>query len=154
MRPISRRLRIWLISLALVVTAGLAACNSAPAATPTPPPPPSTAPASVPASTPAPAASAVIDLVAQNLSFNMSTITVPAGAAVTVNFSNKDSVNHNFAVYQNLPGSQVNPVFVGPTIAPGNTVYKFTAPAAAGNYFFECDVHPQNMNGTFIVTIP
>ena len=156
---------------------GLSACGSPPAATvppatapvstsPIPVIPPSTitaippiitspVPPPVPVSTPTPGPNVTIDLVAQSLSFNMSTITVPAGASVTVNFNNKDSVSHNFAVYQNLAGGQTKPIFVGSIITgPGSAVYIFTAPAAAGSYFFECDVHPQSMNGTFVVTVP
>jgi hypothetical protein len=28
---------------------------------------------------------------------------------------------------------------------------KFTAPSTPGTYYFHCDVHPDQMNGTFIV---
>jgi plastocyanin len=109
------------------------------------------------ATSPTPAASGqdvTIDLTAQNMAFDKSTITVPAGASVTVNFNNKDGgIPHNFSVYQNVSGGQTKPVFVGNIITgPSTTVYKFTAPAAPGNYFFECDVHPQIMTGIFVVT--
>jgi plastocyanin len=41
-----------------------------------------------------------IDLVARNIAFDKSTITVPAGAMVTINFDNQDSgIPHNFSVY-------------------------------------------------------
>ena len=85
----------------------------------------------------------------------MKTITVPAGATVTVNMTNNDGVLHNLAVYQTLNGGQTKPVFVGNIVAAlESTIYTFTAPTEAGSYFFECDVHPFFMNGTFIVTIP
>ncbi len=101
-------------------------------------------------SSPAPV---TIDLTAQSISFDKSSITVPAGAIVTVNFNNKDSgIPHNFAVYQNVSGGQPKAIFVGKTITgPAQTTYQFTAPAAGSNYFFECDVHPTQMNGSFIV---
>jgi plastocyanin len=94
-----------------------------------------------------------INLVAQNIAFNMSTITVPSGASVTVNFNNMDGgIPHNFAVYQNIAGGQTKPVFVGDTIVgPKTIVYQFTAPSAAGDYFFDCDVHPTVMFGKFVV---
>jgi plastocyanin len=41
-----------------------------------------------------------IGLLAKDFAFNTSTITVPAGANVTVNFDNQDaSIGHNLAVY-------------------------------------------------------
>jgi plastocyanin len=95
-----------------------------------------------------------IDLTAQNTSFDKSTISVPAGSNVTVNFNNKDSgMAHNFSVYQTLNGGQTKPIFIGNTIVgPSKATYRFTAPSVAGTYFFECDVHPSVMNGTFVVT--
>jgi plastocyanin len=92
-----------------------------------------------------------IDLVAKNIAFDLSTITVPAGAQVTVNFDNQDSgIPHNFAVYTDSSAS--TPIFVGQIITgPKTATYTFTAPATPGSYFFRCDVHPTIMTGTFIV---
>jgi hypothetical protein len=94
-----------------------------------------------------------ISLTAQNMSFDKSSISVPSGASVTVNFNNKDTgVPHNFAVYQTLAGGQTKAIYVGDTITGQRTItYKFVAPAGPGNYFFECDVHPLQMNGTFVI---
>jgi plastocyanin len=92
-----------------------------------------------------------INLVAQNLAFNMSTITVPAGAHVTINFNNMDSLGHNFSLYMN--SSAPPPAIFQGTIVPGasTTTYTFTAPSAPGTYFFRCDLHPTIMTGSFIV---
>jgi len=92
----------------------------------------------------------VIDLTAHNIAFNKSTITVPAGANVTVDFTNEDDgVPHNFAVYDSNLRS--NSIFVGEIITgPAETNYTFTAPDETGTYYFQCDVHP-SMNGQFIV---
>jgi outer membrane protein assembly factor BamB/plastocyanin len=93
---------------------------------------------------------ATVDLVAENIAFNTDTITVPAGAEVTVNFDNRDSVPHNFAVYENP--SAMTPIFVGEIFTgPGEMTYTFTAPDEPGTYFFRCDVHPTAMRGDFIV---
>jgi len=94
---------------------------------------------------------ATVDLTAENIKFDKSTITVPAGATVTVNFNNKDSgVPHNFAVYADSSASQN--IFKGDTVTgPATTTYTFTAPATPGTYFFRCDVHPQQMTGDFVV---
>jgi plastocyanin len=92
---------------------------------------------------------ATVDLAAANLAFNASTITVPAGAEVTVNFDNMDDgIPHNVAVY--MDSSATEEIFVGETIT-AETTYTFTAPEEPGTYFFRCDVHPQQMTGDFIV---
>ena len=121
---------------------------SAPAPAPAPTPPP--APLPGPASTPAQPSvqSVTIDLVAQRMAFDQKNITVPAGASVTMNFTNKDSIPHNFALYTDSSAS--TPIFVGQIISSSSIVYKFTAPTTPGNYFFRCDVHPTTMTGTFV----
>jgi len=92
-----------------------------------------------------------IGLTAQNMAFNTSTITVPAGAMVTMNFDNRDSgIPHNFAAYTDSSASKS--IFVGEVITgPETTTYTFTAPSDPGTYFFRCDVHPTTMTGQFIV---
>ncbi|WP_221056356.1 cupredoxin domain-containing protein [Methanoculleus chikugoensis] len=92
----------------------------------------------------------VVNLTAENTAFNTSTITVPAGANVTVHFVNKDDgISHNFAVYDSNLRSRS--IFVGDIITgPAETNYTFTAPSEPGTYYFQCDVHP-SMNGNFIV---
>jgi plastocyanin len=135
---------VLVLSLSAV---GLAACSS----------PSSPAPPSVPAgSSSSPSSSAsgntiTIDLVAKNVAFDKSTITVPAGADVTVNFDNEDAgIPHNFSVYTD--SSAKTAIFVGEIISGPKTItYHFTAPTQPGTYFFRCDVHPTIMTGTFIV---
>ncbi len=131
----------------------LTACTSAPAPTSSTPPPTTptgTPPVTTPTTTPT-ANAVTIDLVAQNIAFNTNKITVPAGAEVTVNFNNKDSVPHNLAVY-NDSSATAPAIFQGQIVAgPGTVTYKFTAPSTAGTYFFRCDVHPTLMTGSFVV---
>ncbi len=93
-----------------------------------------------------------IYLQAMNIAFNMSTITVPAGAQVTVHFSNMDSgIFHNFAVYTD--SSATTSIFTGtPIQGVASTTYTFTAPSTPGTYFFRCDIHPTLMTGSFVVT--
>jgi plastocyanin len=102
--------------------------------------------------TPAPSGNNVtINLVAKNMAFDKSTITVPAGAEVTINFDNQDSgIPHNFAVYTNA--SATSPIVVGQIITGPKTInYTFTAPTTPGTFFFRCDVHPRTMTGIFVV---
>jgi plastocyanin len=92
-----------------------------------------------------------INLTAQNMAFDKSTITVPAGAIVTINFNNKDSITHNFSVYTD---SSATPpaIYQGQIITgPKTTTYTFTAPTTPGTYFFRYDIHPALMSGKFIV---
>jgi plastocyanin/uncharacterized membrane protein YozB (DUF420 family) len=95
--------------------------------------------------------SVTVDLVAEDNAFDKSTITVPAGARVTVNFNNRDSgVPHNFAVYETEDAQKV--IFVGQIVTGlAKTEYAFDAPAVPGTYFFRCDVHPTLMTGQLIV---
>ena len=82
--------------------------------------------------------------------YDKNTLTVPAGAPVTVQFTNNDSIIHNFAVYDTKGGKELytGDLFKGPNVTKDE---KFTAPAKAGNYYFQCDVHPDQMNGTLVV---
>jgi plastocyanin len=106
----------------------------------------------VPASTPAGSITKMITLTAKNMAFDTSTITVPAGSTVVMSFVNNDAnIPHNFALYTDR--SATGRIFVGDIVTGVKTVtYSFTAPSAPGNYFFRCDVHPETMTGTFVVT--
>jgi len=109
-------------------------------------------PAPAPAPAPAPGGQTVnIDLTAQNVTFSLSTITVPAGAHVVVNFTNQDAMPHDLAVYTDSSARQV--IFRGQIITGPNAsvTYSFTAPSQPGTYFFRCDVHPTLMMGQFVV---
>jgi plastocyanin len=89
--------------------------------------------------------------VAKNLAFVKRTITASPGAAITVTLNNQDAgVSHNVSFYTNK--SATTKIFVG-DLDPGPATRdeKFTAPTAPGNYFFRCDVHPDQMTGTFVV---
>ena len=89
-------------------------------------------------------------LEARDVSYNTATVTVPAGALVTITFTNNDIVTHNFAVYESAAAANV--IFRGEIIRPGTVDYRFNAPSQPGTYFFRCDVHPTFMIGDFIVT--
>ncbi len=88
---------------------------------------------------------------AKGFAFNVSTMTVPAGANMTINFDNMDpGVEHNFAVYETPESTK--PIFRGDEITgPSKISYKFMAPIQPGSYSFRCDDHPGQMNGNFVV---
>jgi glucose/arabinose dehydrogenase/plastocyanin len=106
---------------------------------------------SVPA-TSAPSATTQITLTARNFAFDTDRITVPAGSTVVMTFANNDAgIPHNFALYTDKTAK--TKIFAGDLVTGIKTVtYTFTAPSAPGDYFFRCDVHPELMTGTFIVT--
>jgi plastocyanin len=130
--------------IAASILISVAACSSSSA---------SQAPVSSATSTQASAAAgntATINIIAQNMAFDQSTITVKAGAQVTMILNNKDSMPHNVAIYTDSTAAQLiykGEVFTG----PATRTYTFTAPSNPGTYFFRCDVHPAKMTGQFIV---
>ena len=93
-----------------------------------------------------------VEVVAQNVAFNIRELRVNTGGQVRVRLDNREPVQHNIAFYQSAttltpvsPGS-VGITFMGPAV--DDTA--FDVPRA-GNYFFRCDVHPTTMMGSFIV---
>ncbi len=136
-----------LVMVVILLMLTLAACSSTSSPTPTATGNQATTSSRAPTATSTAGAATNINLTAQNLSFDKTSITVPAGAQVTINFSNKDSgITHNFAVYTDSSAS--NKIFAGDMVAgPGNKTYTFTAPSKPGTYFFRCDVHPTQMTG-------
>jgi predicted lipoprotein with Yx(FWY)xxD motif/plastocyanin len=131
----------------------------APVATTTPtatPVPPTSTPTSTPITTPSPtqtptAQNVSVTLTAKGISFDKKTITVPAGAHVTMTFNNQDNgIPHNFALYTD--SSAQTQIYIGSIVTgPTTTTYTFDAPAQTGTYFFRCDIHPTTMTGSFIV---
>jgi plastocyanin len=91
-----------------------------------------------------------VRVTANNFAFDRSTITVPAGSRVIVEFVNEDRVGHNMAFYSSPSLSTI--LYKGEIISgPRSITYSFIAPATPGIYYFRCDPHP-NMDGQFIVT--
>jgi plastocyanin len=92
-----------------------------------------------------------VTLVAQNLSFDLSSIAASAGVGVTVTLDNQDAgVLHNVAFYTNPSASSA--IFVGDLLTgPATEDVVFNSPATPGSYFFRCDVHPDTMTGAFVV---
>ena len=139
-------IKILLPIIVLGILIILLGCTSSPS--PTPAPTPSQPPTTTPSSS---QTTVTINLTAQGMAFDRKTISVSAGADVTVIFENKDKVPHNLAVYTDK--SAAKGIFVGEVITGPKTItYRFTAPATPGTYFFRCDVHPATMIGDFIVT--
>ena len=88
---------------------------------------------------------ALVQIGAENLTFSRDTITLAANADVEIQFDNNDrNVQHNITILGQDPS---RPVFRGELSTGVATVtYKFHSPAA-GEYNFQCDVHPGQMKG-------
>jgi plastocyanin len=101
-----------------------------------------------PAPTEAPAASLSPNqtVIAESvLGFAETTMTVPAGVELTIDFQNPDTgVQHNWSLYDPADGAAL---YTGEIIVgPSNATY--TVPALeAGAYDYVCDIHPQTMTG-------
>lgn len=92
--------------------------------------------------------SSVIKLTAKDVKFDLSTFSVPAGKAFTIQFTNDDAVPHNVAIFQGSSASGTN-VFRGKVFAGPGVTMTYEVPALpAGSYYFHCDVHPTAMFGT------
>ena len=88
-------------------------------------------------------------LTAENHKFDKDCLAVTAGESFTIRFDNRDSDRHNVAV---LPAhTSVETIFAGDILpGPKSTVYAVPN-MKAGTYHFHCEVHPNLMNGTFVV---
>ena len=98
----------------------------------------------------------VLDVVAQSLAFTPTCLVAPADKPFTITMDNKDAgTQHDVSIYPSsdeltqqdallFSFSDPNP--------PGPTTDKYdSGPLPAGTYYFQCDYHPQQMNGTFAV---
>lgn len=92
-----------------------------------------------------------VSITAKDTKFSLDRIAVPAGAKVTVKMTNDDNLMHNIAFYPKKGDS--NPFFTADLFkGPGvSRTFSFTAPSTPGTYWFQCDAHPDQMNGQFIV---
>jgi plastocyanin len=97
-----------------------------------------------------------ITVVAMGVAFDQSCLAAPSGQAFTIDFNNMDvGTQHNVDIYTKAPldggahlagAKDASDVVTG----PATTTYD-VAPLKAGTYFFQCDVHPTQMFGTFVV---
>lgn len=85
-----------------------------------------------------------ITMSAENLEFSASCIEVPADTAFTITFENKEDVPHNIAIFTD--DSKSDDLFKG-EIVTGTTVTYNVPALPAGEYYFDCEVHP-DMNGS------
>lgn len=99
------------------------------------------APAKPKASHAAAGGSTKATITAQNIAFGKPKLLLAADSEVTVEFDNKDSVVHNFSVWEDdslatkIAGTET---FAG----PASKSVSFKTPAAGAKLYFNCTVHP------------
>ena len=85
-----------------------------------------------------------VTVVAENIAWLETSITVPAGRAFTIAFDNRDRGVPHDIVIKDASGAEL---FRGDVVT-GPTVVVYDVPAIpAGQYPFVCSIHP-NMTGT------
>ena len=116
-------------------------------------PTPTTTASPTPAQAQCKPSGSTIKVVASGIAFDTNCLAAPAGKAFTIDFDNKDAgTQHNVEVYDTQGGKRLFGA-TGPTdtvTGPATTTYRVT-PQKPGTYYFQCDVHPTQMNGTFYV---
>ena len=126
-----------------------------------PPVPPDPAPVTQPACgqnlppvvpTPGPVApSADLSIIAQGTAWSTTTLTALAGVPLTLAYDNRDSgIAHNIQFFDGADSSA--PSIAQTDIAPGpETLTLNFGPLEPGEYYYQCDVHPGQMNGILTV---
>ena len=88
-------------------------------------------------------------IAADDLAFDADQLDFPAASEVTLVFENLEPVPHNVSIYDEEGGE---PIFTGEILnSEGEISYEFTTPEA-GTYYFQCAVHPDQMQGRVIVS--
>ena len=77
----------------------------------------------------------------------MTCLAVPAGELLDVTLRNEDNVNHNFSIFTLEFASE----FTGEIAFGGETLHYDVPALEPGEYFFQCDFHPRDMQGPLIV---
>jgi plastocyanin len=122
-----------LVMLAAVFVALLAGCGRGQSPT-------------IGAGTPSGPAKTDLAVVAKNTAFNPTTLTAPAGKALTITFRNEDATAHSFHLFAGTAGDVKTDVKAGPSTDVLHVTLQ--VPAA---YTYQCDVHPTVMKGTLVV---
>ena len=135
---VSRRL----LPAATLLVIVLAACSSGPSITPLPS-------GAEPPTNCARVEDGVITIGARDVAFTQPCMVANAGETFTIHFVNGDAMPHNVAIYND--SSKANEIMRG-EIQNGQGEADYDVEAlAAGEYYFDCTVHPADMNGTLYV---
>ncbi|HSL11973.1 MAG TPA: hypothetical protein VLA82_11725, partial [Actinomycetota bacterium] len=91
----------------------------------------------------------ILEISSAGTSFTSSCLVGPAGEEFAITYDNPDPILHNIAAYTEQNG---DPLGDNPAPQEGRVIQELTlGPLDAGNYYFQCDVHPTTMQGTLAV---
>jgi plastocyanin len=91
-------------------------------------------------------------LAALDIRFDKTTLNARAGQPFEVTVTNRGVQPHNVAFYDRKGGTAIAGA-QGNILSGGESEpLRFTAPATSGTYYFQCDVHPDQMSGQFVVS--
>ena len=97
------------------------------------------------------AAAATNVIIATDNKFDKATLEAPPATKISYELKNAGKVKHNIHFMDKVGGKTLADGAEGKIIDGGATdTVTFTTPAA-GNYFFQCDLHPDTMKGAFVV---
>jgi plastocyanin len=93
-----------------------------------------------------------ISLIAKDIAFDKTKLSVPAGKPFAIDFDNQDAgIQHDVQIFDN-EGFTGTPLLNG-EIVTGPAKVTYEAPALeSGTFFFHCSVHPAQMHGTILAT--
>ena len=90
-----------------------------------------------------------VSVVASGTRFDTDCLAAPAEKPFTLSYDNRDSLAHNIVILENHSATDV---FFRADLFAGPKVSTFQVPALkAGTFAFHCEVHPTQMQGTFVV---
>ena len=91
-----------------------------------------------------------LEISAKSVAFDKDCLAAPANQPFTITFHNDDAgTPHNVVIMTSMDGSTL---FKG-TIVSGITTASYKVqPLKPGTYHFHCEIHPDTMQGTFVVT--
>lgn len=145
--PVLRRSSVALpIAIALL----LGACSGGSSTVPSASLAPSSAAAGEPPADCVRVENLVIEISAENLEFSAPCMVANAGEAFTIHFENREAIPHDVAVYTD--DSKANEIMRGePITGPGITRDYEVEALDSGEYYFDCTIHPADMNGILYV---
>jgi hypothetical protein len=90
-----------------------------------------------------------ISLVAENSRFDRRCLAVPANQPFTVTMNNRDGRNHGFVIAESQDSANV--FYEQPPLRGPRTATLSVGPLRPGDFVFKCQVHPEAMQGRFVV---